>query len=114
MYYFIKVLISALLIVAISEAGKRFATLGAIIASIPLTSLLAFVWLYIDTGDKTKVSQLSWEVLLMVIPSLAFFIALPLLLRSMKFYPALFLSAAITAVAYFGWMNLVKRLGWIA
>lgn len=114
MYYIIKTIISALLIVAISEAGKRFTTVGAILASIPLTSLLAFIWLYVDTGDANKVAQLSWEILWMVIPSFSFFIALPLLLKRMSFYPALLTSLVITAVAYFLWMNLIKRLGWIA
>lgn len=113
MYYIVKTLVSALLIVAISEAGKRFTTFGAIIASIPLTSLLAFVWMYVDTGETENISQLSWEILWMVIPSLAFFVALPILLRSMKFYPALAISVVITAVAYFLWMALIKKLGWI-
>lgn len=113
MYFIIKTLISALLIVAISEAGKRFTTVGAVLASIPLTSLLAFIWLYVDTGDVNKVASLSREILWMVIPSLSFFVALPLLLKTMKFYPALLISVVITAATYFLWMNLIKRLGWI-
>ncbi|HSO85950.1 MAG TPA: DUF3147 family protein [Draconibacterium sp.] len=113
MYILIKTLITALIIVGISEAGKRYTTVGAILASLPITSLLAFVWLYVDTKDTGKVSSLSWEVLLMVIPSLVFFAALPLLLKAMKFFPALFLSAAITAAAYFLWMLLLKKFGLI-
>ena len=51
MYYFLKVLISALLIVAISELAKRSSLMGAIFASIPLVSVLAMIWLYIDTQN---------------------------------------------------------------
>tara|TARA_R110002072_G_scaffold135057_3_gene276211 strand:+ start:212 stop:556 length:345 start_codon:yes stop_codon:yes gene_type:complete len=111
MQYLIKIIISALLIVGISEAGKRFTTVGAILASLPLTSLLAFVWLYYDTNDTSKVAALSWEILWMVIPSLVFFAALPAFLKIMKFYPALFISASITAGAYFLWMMLLRKIG---
>lgn len=113
MYILIKTIISVLLIVAISEAGKRFTTFGAILASLPLTSLLAFIWLYRDTKDIQKISLLSYEILLMIIPSLIFFIALPILLKSTKFYPALFISAFFTAIAYFLWMLLMKKMGFI-
>ncbi|MBC7885385.1 MAG: DUF3147 family protein [Saprospiraceae bacterium] len=111
MYILIKTIISALLIVAISEAGKRFTTFGAILALLPLTSLLAFIWLYRDTKDIQKISLLSHEILMMIIPSLVFFIALPILLKSTKFYPAIFISAFFTAVAYFLWMLLLKKMG---
>jgi hypothetical protein len=110
MYLVIKTLITALLVVGISEAGKRFTSLGALLASLPLTSILAFVWLYKDTKDSQKVAALSWEILAMVIPSLMFFIALPLLLRLMKFVPAMLLAAAITAGMYFLWMLVLKKL----
>ena len=62
MQYALKVLISALMIVAISEIAKRSSTLGAIIASLPLTSLLAFLWLYGETGDTAKIAELSQAV----------------------------------------------------
>ncbi len=111
MYIILKTIITALLIVGISETGKRFTTFGAILASLPLTSLLAFVWLYTDTKDTQKISALSWEILMMVIPSLVFFVALPLLLKVTKFYPALCISAIITAAVYFLWMLLLKKIG---
>lgn len=114
MYLILKTIITSLLIVGISEAGKRFTTIGALLASLPLTSLLAFVWLYADTKDIQKVSALSWEILWMVIPSLVFFVVLPLILKVTKFYPALFLSAVITAGAYFLWMYLIRKLGFIS
>lgn len=113
MYFILKTVISALLIAGISEAGKRFTTLGAVLASLPLTSLLAFIWLYIETKNVEKVSSLSWEIFYMVIPSLSFFIALPLLLKHLKFYPSLLIAAAITAVAYFLWMMVIRKVGLI-
>jgi hypothetical protein len=111
MYIVIKTILTALIIVAISETGKRFTTVGAILASLPLTSLLAFVWIYIETKDTQKITTLSWEILLMIIPSLVFFVALPLLLKVTKFYPSLFISVILTATAYFFWFMLLKKTG---
>lgn len=113
MYFVIKTLITALLVAGISEAGKRFTTFGAVLASLPITSLLAFIWLYHDTKDVQKVSALSWEILWMVIPSLVFFVAVPVLLKYLRFYPAILMAAAVTAGAYFLWMMLIRKLGLI-
>ena len=81
LYYLLKVAISALIVVAVAEIAKRSSLSGALVASLPLTSLLAFVWLYLDTGDTAKVSSLSTGIFWLVLPSLALFLVLPLLLR---------------------------------
>lgn len=100
-YYLSKVVISALLIVAISEISKRSSLLGALLASIPLVSVMAILWIYIDTKDIEKISQLSTSIFWLVLPSLALFIALPLLLKQgVDFYLSLFISIAITAGCY--------------
>lgn len=110
--FWIKTLISALMIAGISELGKRNPWMGGLLASLPLTSLLAFIWLYIETQNTTKVSQLSISILWLVLPSLLLFVALPFLLkRQMAFYPALILSCAFTALAYSGMLLLLKKLG---
>ncbi len=66
--------------VAISEAAKRSTLLGGILASLPLTSLLAFIWLYGETGDTGKIANLSVSIFWYVLPSLVLFVALPILL----------------------------------
>jgi len=81
LYTAIKVIITAFVVVAISEIGKRSSAFGAVIASLPLTSLLAFVWMYSETGDTDKIAALSQSIFWYVLPSLVLFIALPLLLR---------------------------------
>ena len=80
-YSVIKIIITSLIIVAISEISKRSSFIGALLASLPLVSVLAMVWLYIDTKDVEKVSDLANSIFWLVIPSLAFFISLPLLLK---------------------------------
>jgi hypothetical protein len=108
----IKVAVTAILVVAISEVAKRSSLLGAVLASIPLTSVLAMIWLYADTGDTEKVASLATGIFWLVLPSLALFIALPLLLRSgWGFAPGLIASGALTVACYFLMLAVLKRLG---
>jgi hypothetical protein len=102
MYYLVKIAITTLLIVAISEIAKRSSFVGAILASVPLISVLAMVWLYIDTKDVAKVSALASSVFWLVLPSLALFVALPLLLKhGFNFYLSIGISIGITVGCYF-------------
>ncbi len=80
--YLIKVLVSATLIVAVTELSKRGGTFwGGVLASLPLTSLLAFIWLYADTRNAAQISELSWTIFWLVLPSLTLFVTLPVLLN---------------------------------
>lgn len=106
----IKVIITSVLVVAVSEAGKRSTLLGAILASLPLTSVLAMAWLYYDTRDAEKVAALASSIFWLVLPSLVLFIALPILLRKgLPFAPSLLIGIALTAMSYF---LMVKALAW--
>jgi hypothetical protein len=103
----IKVTVSALIIVAVSEISKRTTTVGALLASLPLTSLLAMIWLYVETGDRTRVADLAGGIFWLVLPSLALFLILPALLRAgYSFWPALGIGCGATAVLYLAeaWM----------
>ena len=110
--YVIKVLITTALVVAVSETAKRSAFAGGLLASLPLVSFLAIIWLYVETKDATKVAALSTSIFWLVLPSLVFFVALPLLLR-MKFGFSLSmgLAAAAMFVCYGAMVLLLPRLG---
>ena len=111
-YYIIKLIITAVLIVAISEISRRSSLIGAILASIPLVSVLAMLWLYIDTNDAGKVSALATSVFWLVIPSLALFVSLPLLLKQgVNFYLSLGISIAITIICYFLMITVLNHYG---
>ena len=111
-YYFTKLIITALIIVIVSEVAKKSTFIGAIIISIPLTSLLAFTWLYIDTKDYQKVIDLSYATILLSIPSFAFFIILPILLKfKQNFALSIVISIIGTAIIYFIFTYFLKKLG---
>jgi len=109
-YYIVKVALSALIIVAISELAKRSSALAALLASLPLTSLLAFVWLYVDTGEVEKIARLSDDIFWLVLPSLVLFVVLPVLLRQgVGFWMSLLIGLGATAVSYLLMLRLIRR-----
>jgi uncharacterized membrane protein (GlpM family) len=111
MYYALKVLISAILIVAISELSKKSSLLGAILASIPLVSVMAFIWLYVDTKNIDAISKLSISIFWLVIPSLVLFVSLPILLKFTNFYLALIGAIVLTILAYYIMIFFLGRFG---
>ena len=111
-YYVIKIAITTILIVAISEISKRNSLIGAVLASIPLVSVLAMFWLYIDTGDSTKVSNLSSSIFWLVLPSLILFLALPVLLKlEFHFYWAIAISIGLTSLCYLLMLAVLNYFG---
>lgn len=112
MQYFIKTGLSAMIIVAISEVSKRNTLLGGILASLPLVSILALCWLYLDTKNPAKVADLSISIFWMVLPSLSLFLLLPVLLKKqIPFYGALILSCFVTSLVYYGAFLIYSKLG---
>ncbi len=111
-YYIIKLAITAILIVLISEISKRSSLVGGILASIPIVSVLALTWLYIDTNDTEKISDLSINIFWFVIPSLALFISLPILLRKgINYYISILISIILTVVCYYIALILLNKFG---
>ena len=111
-YYLVKIVITTVLIVVISEIAKRSTFVGAILASVPLVSVLAMIWLYIDTKDVTRISSLSISVFWLVIPSLALFLSLPLLLKQgLNFYLSISISIGFTVGCYWIMVLALNRFG---
>jgi hypothetical protein len=82
LYFIIKAGLSGLIVAAVSEIARRYPGWGGLVASLPLTSLLAMLWLWRDTGDAERVAELSTSTIWFFVPSVPLFIALPLLIRS--------------------------------
>lgn len=111
-YYLIKLFSSAILVVAISELAKRGSWFGALLASLPIVSLLAMVWLYLDTRDTQKIAQLSNDILWLVLPSLVFFAVLPLLLKAkLNFWLSMAVALAIMFACYVLMTAFIKKNG---
>jgi len=107
----VRALVSGVIIAVASEVARRSSLLGAVIVSLPVTSILAMIWLYRDTHDRGEIADLSWSILLVIVPSVAFFVVLPFALRSLEFWPAMLLASAVTAASYGIWVWAARRLG---
>jgi hypothetical protein len=81
LYLAVKALISGVIIAIVSEIAKRSPGLGALILSLPLISILAFIWLWRDTGDQEGIAALAQSTFWFVLPTLPMFLVLPALLR---------------------------------
>ena len=111
-YFLIKTIVTALVVVTVSEIAKRSSLLAGLIVSIPLTTFLALIWLYWETKNIEKVIDLSNSTLLMVIPSLSFFIFLPLLLKiNISFIFSMIVSVFLTAICYWIFITILQKLG---
>ena len=102
MYFLTKTLITALIVAAVSELARRYTVWAALLASLPLTSILAFIWVYADTKDTGKIIELSYSVFWLVFPSLAFFLILPFLLKQGVAFPAAMAGAVAAMAALYG------------
>jgi hypothetical protein len=101
LYLAIKALVSGAIIAVVSEVAKRSPGLGAIILSLPLTALLAFIWLWFDTSDKDGIATLAQSAFWFVLATLPMFLLLPWLLRNdVGFWAALALSCLVTVALY--------------
>lgn len=80
-----KLTVTVLVIVGASEVAKRSTWLGGLVVALPLVSLLSMTWLYVDTRDSTRVAAFARDILVMVPPSLLFF--LPFLLEPRTHWP---------------------------
>ena len=112
LFLLIKATLSAIIIVAISEIGKRSPGFAALVASLPLVSVLGMIWLWRDTEDTARLSAHSAATFWYVLPSLPMFLFIPWLLdRGVPFYGALALGAALTIGLYFLMVLIVPKLG---
>src|SRR5690242_19184351 len=112
-YFIIKAGLSGLIVAAVSELARRHPGWGGLLASLPLTSLLAMLWLYRDTsGDAGKVAALSISTFWFFLPSVPLFVALPLLIRSNAgFWPSMAISVVGTLALYAFWFWTAPKLG---
>ena len=112
LYLFIKAAISGAIVATVSEIARRYPGWGGLVASLPLTSLLAMIWLWRDSGEPERVAELSVSTIWFFMPSIPLFIALPWLLRSgVGFWAAIAIVVGMTLALYALMFWAAPRLG---
>ncbi len=111
-YLLIKAALSGVLVLIVSEVARRSPGIGGLIASLPLVSVLAILWLWRETGDVERIAQHAQSTFWFVLPSLPMFLAFPAMLRSgVGFWPSLAASCVLTMALYALAMWLLPRFG---
>ncbi|MEQ1628897.1 MAG: DUF3147 family protein [Gallionella sp.] len=106
-----KYLLTAAVVVLVSEIAKRSDRLGGFIAALPLVTLLTLIWLYLENQTQEKIANHAWYTFWYVVPTLPMFLAFPLLLPKLGFWPTMLVSVAITLVCFGIFALVVKRFG---
>jgi len=112
LYLAAKALLSGVIVAVVSEIAKRSPSLGALILSLPLVSILAFIWLWRDTSDTENIAALAQSTFWLVLPTLPMFLVLAALLRNgTGFWTALGLSCLLTLALYILMVWMLGRFG---
>jgi hypothetical protein len=111
-YFLIKSALSGCIIAIVSEVARRSSAFAALIASLPLISLLAIIWLWRDTGDSGRIASHMEATFWYVIPSLPMFLVVPALLRGgVNFWASLGAGIALTIALYALTVMMAARFG---
>lgn len=111
-YLAVKALLSGIIVMIVSEIARRSPAFGALVASLPLISVLGMIWLWRDTADTARIATQAQATFWLVLPSLPMFLALPLMLRSgVPFWAALGLGCVMTAALYGAMIWVLGRFG---
>ena len=112
LYLAVKAALSGIIIAAVSEIARRSPTLGALIVSLPLVSLLGILWLWHDTGDTERIATHAQSTFWYVLPTLPMFLAMPALLRhGVGFWVTLLACCALTFLLYLATVWLLGKFG---
>lgn len=106
-----KYLLTAAVVVIISEAAKRSDKLGGFVAALPLVTFLALIWLYVEKQPQAKIANHAWYTFWYVLPTLPMFLAFPLLLPRLGFWLTMLASVAITVACFGVFALLVRHFG---
>jgi hypothetical protein len=112
LYFIVKAALSGLIVAAVSEIARRSPGIGALVASLPLISILGMMWLWRDTADPARLADHAQATFWYVLPSLPMFLVIPALLRSgVGFWTALVAGCVLTVGLYLAMTIVGPRFG---
>lgn len=108
----IRAILSGIIIALIAFVGRKAPAMGALIASLPLISILGMIWLWRDTGDSKLLADHAEATFYFVLPSLPMFLLIPWMLRSgYSFWLSLSGGILLTIILYLITAMLAARVG---
>lgn len=110
-YLIVKYLVTAGVVVLVSELAKRSDKLGGLVAALPLVTVLTLIWLYVEQQPVSKIANHAWYTFWYVIPTLPMFLAFPVLLPRIGFWATLLACVVITMICFGVFAVAVRRFG---
>lgn len=110
-YIIVKYLITAAVVVIVSEFAKANDRLGGLIAALPMVTVLTLIWLYIEKQSSTKIANHAYYTFWYVIPTLPMFLLFPYLLPKLGFWLTLIGCAIVTLVIFYIYAIVLKNFG---
>jgi hypothetical protein len=112
LYLLVKAALSGVIVALVAEIAKRSPGLGALIASLPLISVLGMIWLWRDTHDPERMAAHAGATFWYVLPSLPMFLLIPAMLRKgLPFWSALTCGCLLTIALYLAMTWAAPRVG---
>ena len=109
--FLFKLLFTALIIVIISEIAKHYDRLAALVASLPLVTLITLFWLYYENQPEEKIANHAYYTFWYVIPTLPMFIFFPWAIKVFGFWITFILSIFLTIIIFFLYATILKKFG---
>lgn len=107
-----RALLAGVIVAAVALIGRRSQVAAAIVASLPLVSVLGMIFLWQDTRDPERLAAHAGATLWYVIPSLPMFVLIPALLRNgVSFWGSLGMGCALTVALYLATTFIAARFG---
>jgi len=110
-YLMIKYLVTAGVVVLVSEIAKRSDKLGGLVAALPLVTVLTLIWLYVEQQPDAKIANHAYYTFWYVLPTLPMFLLFPYLLPKWGFVLSLLACVIFTMLVFLGFALIVKRFG---
>ena len=107
-----KICLSAIIIFAVVQVSERNTLRAAVLASVPIVSVLAMMWMNHEGQSADEISGFAKDIAWLLIPSLLMFIVMPVLIdRGWEFYPALGAGLLTTILGYFLMIQFMEKYG---
>ena len=110
-FVIIKYIVTAAVVVAVSEFAKASDKIGSLIASLPLVTVLTLIWLFVENQPTTKIANHAYYTFWYVLPTLPMFLLFPYLLPKYTFWPTLLGCIGFTLVVFYLYALVLKQFG---
>jgi hypothetical protein len=111
LWIIVKYFITAGVVVLVSELAKRSDKLGALVAALPLVTVLTLVWLYVENQSQEKIANHAYYTFWYVVPTLPMFLLFPWLLSRIGFWLTLLTCIGVSLLCFYVFAIIMRRFG---